>query len=336
MGLGHNDRVGSASTSFDLWQIVVREIGASGPITFARFMELALYHPEFGYYRTRDRFGVQGDFYTAEQLQPVFGESLAHFVEKLTKRDETGAPYRVLEIGAGRGEMAHALSRWDYRAFDWSSAPLPRAWSGLVLANEFFDSLPVHLLTRTAESWKELYVASSGADLCFSPGELSDPLLAQYAVDFGAAATEGGRVEVCLELKDWCERLAELLAYGDLLVVDYGYYARELARFPQGTLTTYKQHRATTASVLLEPGQRDITAHVNFSWLEASAKSAGFTLHSSTTLARWLLSAWDEPELGARWQKVDQRWKLQWKQLLISFGETFRVLHFERKPAGQR
>ena len=85
------------------------EIRSSGPLTFARYMELALYHPEFGYYRQRDPFGKAGDFYTAEQLQPVFGQLMATFVEQLTESSGAASPFEVLELGAGRREMADAL-----------------------------------------------------------------------------------------------------------------------------------------------------------------------------------------------------------------------------------
>ena len=331
MKLRHNSRVGSKG---ELHQIVVDEIARSGPITFARYMELALYHPEFGYYRTRDPFGSCGDFYTAEQLQPVFGEVVSHFVDKLTKRDETNVTYDVLEVGAGRTEMAHALARWNYRAFDWNHPSLPIEWRGLILANEFFDALPVHLLIRTAQSWKELYVGNDARGLHFSEGELSTAALADYAETYGACLATGCRLEACLVLKAWCDRLSRLLVEGDLLVIDYGYEPRELLRFPQGSLATYKRHRMS-GSLLVEPGERDITAHINFGWLRASAESAGFRVHSSSMLSGWLLSVWDESELQRRWMQADERWKLQWKQLLFGLGETFTVLRFEKGRDGR-
>jgi SAM-dependent MidA family methyltransferase len=327
MNLRHNNRVGSEG---ELQQIIAGEIERSGPITFARYMELALYHPELGYYRARDPFGKQGDFYTAEQLQPVFGQVVSHFVDKLTKRDEPNVPYEVLEIGAGRAEMARALTRWNYRAFDWNLPFLPAEWHGLILANEFFDALPVHLLMKTAQSWNELYVGNSSQGLHFSAGELSTTALAGYAETYGVQAGVGGRLEACLVLKAWCDRLSRLLVDGDLLVIDYGYEPRELLRFPQGSLMTYKYHRAS-ANLLDQPGGRDITAHVNFGWLRACAESAGFRFHSSSTLSGWLLSVWDESELQRRWMQADERWKLQWKQLLFRLGETFTVLRFEKR-----
>lgn len=316
----------------ELRQIIVDEIARSGPMTFARYMELALYHPRLGYYPSRDRFGVQGDFYTAEQLQPVFGEVVAHYVDKLTKHGETKTSYSVLEVGAGRAEMAEALARWNYRAFDWNLSPLPLSWRGLILANEFFDALPVHLLIRTLHGWNELYVTCGEKGLHLSAGELSTPSLAAYGQTYGGELETGVRLEACLAVKNWCDRLGALLVEGDLLAIDYGYEPRELPRFPQGTLISYKAHHALS-DVLAHPGACDITAHVNFEWLRACAASSGFRVHGSSTLAAWLLSTWEEDELQRRWMRADERWKLQWKQLLFGLGETFKVVRFEKMKA---
>src|ERR1035441_2168206 len=98
-----------------LGELLAEEISARGPIPFRRFMEAALYHPEHGYYRRpRDPFGKHGDFFTAEQIQPVFGILMAARIRQL--RREMGEPrkFTVVELGAGRGEMAEALSEWRY------------------------------------------------------------------------------------------------------------------------------------------------------------------------------------------------------------------------------
>jgi SAM-dependent MidA family methyltransferase len=322
----HNGGLGPTSP---LLPIVREEIQSSGPITFARFMDLALYHPQHGYYRSADRFGVRGDFYTAEQLQPVFGEVIAHFVEKLTKEQQWDETFGILELGAGRAEMADALARWRYCAVDWNFSPLPSEWRGLIFANEFFDALPVHLLVKRHD-WKELYVNCNSGALYFSEGDLSQPDLRAYVQAYGANIADGGLLEACLAVDDWYRRLSTILLDGDLLVIDYGYRCRELLRFPQGTVLGYTHHRAS-ASVLSNPGERDITAHVNFDWLRVCAERAGFHFRNSYTLATWLLSVWNEEELARRWSKADARWQLQWKQLLFGLGETFTVVRFSNK-----
>src|SRR5262245_47390143 len=107
-------------------------------------MEVALYHPLHGYYRrARDPFGKQGDFFTAEQLQPVFGILIAAAIRALCR--EMGEPhdFTVVELGSGRGEMAEAFGEWQYLPVEIGGR-LPEHFSGVVFSNEFFDALPVH------------------------------------------------------------------------------------------------------------------------------------------------------------------------------------------------
>jgi SAM-dependent MidA family methyltransferase len=313
----------------ELLEFIRSEVRLHGPMTFARYMELALYHPEFGYYRTRDRFGAAGDFYTAEQLQPVFGEVVESFVEKLSQHAAQPDRFGVLELGAGRAEMKGALARWSYRAFDWGSPALPESWTGLVFANEFFDALPVHLLRKEETGWMERLVVCRGNDLCFASRPLDDPELLAYAREYGSLVPGGGELEASLAIPDWLRRIADVLSDGFLLVIDYGYNDRELMRFPAGTLLSYRKHHAAF-NPLANPGTQDITAHVNFTWLSKCAAAVGFAPERSESLASWLLSTWGEEELSRRWAHADQRWRLQWKQLVFGMGETFRVLQFRR------
>jgi SAM-dependent MidA family methyltransferase len=299
-------------------------------------MELALYHPEFGYYRRGDPFGRGGDFYTAEQLQPVFGETVKMFVEKLTQELSFADGFGVLELGAGRAEMKKALAPWNYQPYDWESAALPESWTGLVFANEFFDALPVHLLTKGRGGWMERQVACRGDELYFTVGPLHSDALLAYACEFEGPIPEGGELEAALSVRVWLSKIAAILDEGRLLVIDYGYDARELVRFPSGTLLSYRKHQ-TSPDLLKNPGTQDITAHVNFTWLLRCAEQAGFVVERSTSLANWVLSIWGEQELARRWERADQRWKLQWKQLVFGMGETFRVFELRRTaPAGTK
>jgi SAM-dependent MidA family methyltransferase len=207
---------------------------------------------------------------------------------------------------------------------------LPDSMSGLVIANEFFDALPVHLLRKDENGWNELGVTCDGSRLVFvTMPRLTDELL-EYTEKFGGAIPRDGLLEVNLEMEVWISRLDRLLRSGRVLVIDYGYSASELARFPDGTLLTFKQHQ-TDSRVLLEPGTRDITAHVNFSAMREIWVRAGFRIATDLTLGAWILGIWDEVELGARWTTADERWRLQWKQLLYGMGESFRVLVLEKR-----
>src|SRR5580698_2017446 len=132
-----------------LGEILRDEIRRAGPISFRRFMEAALYDPAHGYYRrARDPFGKHGDFYTAEQIQPVFGILMAARIRALYQ--EMGAPpdFTVVELGAGRREMADAFAGWQYIPVDLDrDDALPDRFRGVVFANEFFDALPVEAVT---------------------------------------------------------------------------------------------------------------------------------------------------------------------------------------------
>jgi SAM-dependent MidA family methyltransferase len=304
------------------------EIRSRGPITFARFMELALYHPELGYYRSHVRFGTAGDFYTAEQLQPVFGELLASYVAGLAADLQ---PYSVLELGAGRRDMGNELALWNYRPFDLDTEPLPDTWHGLVFANEFFDALPVHLLSKQGGGWKQQLVGNGASGFQWTAEDVFLPELIAYAESYGREIPEGGQLEACLAVDEWLSRVAALLTHGHLLVIDYGYNVRELARFPSGTLLSYRRHQ-THVDVLREPGRQDITAHVNFTWLESCARGHSLRVDFSQSLAQWALSVWDQAELERKWANADSRWRRQWKQIVFGLGETFRVtqLHRER------
>jgi SAM-dependent MidA family methyltransferase len=318
-----------SSTRLEVSTIIEDEIHRQGPISFARFMELALYHPKSGYYRSGHTvFGAGGDFYTAEQLTPVFGELLATFVSSLSSRTLDEA-FEVLELGAGRRDLRTALSAWNYRGFDWTGDSLPNKMTGMVLANEFFDALPVHRLRRTSNGWRETLVTSHSGRFCFEDGPILSGQLLEYAELYGREVPINGILEACLRAREWLQTISELLVSGHVLVMDYGYSAQELRRFPEGTLLSYQRHHATH-DVLEAPGTRDITAHVNFSYLRDMAVRTGFHVVSESSLVSWALRVWNEPELSSRWSKADDGWRLQWKHLVVGMGETFRVLMLRR------
>jgi len=325
MRVGHNDGVSNARG--ELLELIVAELRRDGPMSFARYMELALYHPQFGYYRRGDRFGVKGDFYTAEQLQPVFGELIASFVDKLTHEEGTPS-IPTIELGAGRGEMGLSLGPRGYQAFDWKAGLLPTEWRGLVFANEFFDAMPVHLAVKQ-EQWQELFVVEASGRLAFEAGPPSNVQILAYAERFGGSLSQGDRLEVCLAAAEWTERIARMLRAGWLLVIDYGYDVRELPRLREGTLLSYRRHRAKPVT-LCDAGYEDITAHVNFSWLVEAAEANGFACVTDMSLARWAMTVWDEEVFPEKWTQADQRWRLQWKQLVFGLGETFRVVVFRK------
>jgi SAM-dependent MidA family methyltransferase len=305
------------------------EIEALGPISFERYMELALYAPGLGYYvRGRDPFGVHGDFYTAEQIQPVFGILIAQFIATLKRRAGDPAGFRVVELGAGRGEMASALAPFGYTAVEAERGALPERLRGVVLANEFFDALPVRVAVRRQGVFREMRVAFSNTRFVFVDGPPCGGPMLEYLQRYYPNVHEGSVVEVHLRGLDWIGRIARALD-GFLLVIDYGYTAREWIRYSSGTLMSYLRHSASE-DVLAQPGERDITSHVPFTVFEKHAQSCGFSIESFGTLARFLLDAGQQDQFAAALQASGEkeaiRRRMQLKTLLYGMGETFRVL----------
>jgi SAM-dependent MidA family methyltransferase len=313
------------------------EIAQRGPISFQRFMEQALYHPQHGYYRrARDPFGKDGDFFTNSQMQPVFGRLLARQLSYW--REEMGSPadFAVIEIGAGRAETLEDVQRClpgvVCQAIDIGSGSLPDPLAGVVYANEFFDALPVQVIEQRPEGLVELLVDCDDRGFHWGPHRPAGAALEDHVRNYTPALAPGQRIEVNLAALDQLENISRSLKRGYLVTIDYGYTAAEVAagrRCASGSLMSYARHQAFE-DVFSDPGGRDITAHVNFTALEERGKQLGLTSLSLQTQAQFLLHAGQPDEfqeaLAARDDADAQRLRMQLKTLLFGMGETFRVL----------
>lgn len=310
------------------------EIRRDGPISFRRFMEVALYHPEHGYYRQpRDPFGREGDFFTAEQIQPVFGILMAARVRQLYRAMGEPTGFAVVEMGAGRGEMAQAFGEWPYIPFDVGFGALPPRFRGVTFSNEFFDALPVDVAIAAGGEYRDRRVGWRDGAFVWQMGERVSSAAADYLARYGPPPQEGQVVEVNLAALEWLDRIAARMESGYLLTIDYGYRRPELIRFPGGTLMSYRRHTAAD-DVLRDPGERDITAHVNFTALEEHATTCGWRSERFETLAQTILAAGEEDQFAAALAAADQREalrrRMQLKSLLFGMGETFRTLLLRR------
>ena len=286
-----------------------RRIAERGPITFAEFMEVALYWPDGGYYMTRQPFGAEGDFTTAPLTHPVFGALLARQLRTLWRALGLPQPFGVLEAGAGTGRLAadivaHAPlldsafgAALTYLAFDRRPSPRPSPTGGgglnspplgempegqrghrVVLANELIDAMPVHRVTVDIGELREVYVgAAQDGRFVEALGAPSTPALAERLAAVGAHLSEGYRAEINLGLRQWMEWAFGAIASGYLLLIDYGHEAAVYYDEPRrrGTLRCYAGH-----TVGMDPyvrvGRQDIGAHVEFTSLRAAARAAGF------------------------------------------------------------
>ena len=304
------------------------EITELGPMPFARFMELALYDPEGGYYRSAEaRPGRAGDFLTAPELHPIFGELLGRAIEQVWDILGRPDPFLVQEHGAGEGAMAvpllHATSaaihyapveidqrrlavlheRLDAAGLGDRLEPSPSAsFDGVVLANEVLDALPVHRLRRRDGVIRELGV-DVDAGGTFVEAEL--PSRHDAAIDRlvaeGIELVDGQTAEVCLDLDRWVADAAGPLRRGLLLLIDYGAPATELydpVRRREGTLRAYLRHQVS-ADPYRFVGRQDLTAHVDVTAVERAARAAGLERIGITTQAEALMGLGIEERLQA-------------------------------------
>jgi SAM-dependent MidA family methyltransferase len=308
----------------DLVEALRAEIDAAGAITFARFMEIALYHPQHGYYSTeRPGPGRAGDFITAPEAHPIFGHLIA---EQVADLDETlGHPPRftIREYGAGRGALAlplldrlrsHHPERYErtrYEPVEHNAARLADLTdtlesanhgarlatkagedehvTGCVVANEFLDALPVHRVVRQGAELQEIYVVWRDGWFAEQPGPLSTPEIAAHLERSGLSPAPGDRIEVNLGIERWLRTVSAALERGYVLILDYGYPAGTLyaGHRRHGTLKAYYRHSASE-ELYRAVGRQDLTAHVNFTELEVRAQSLGLTVLGSATQDEFL------------------------------------------------
>lgn len=281
-------------------------IQAQGRIPFEQFMELALYSPHGGYYRSASPVGAAGDYYTSPTAHPLFGTLFAAQLRQMW--DELGrpVPFTVLEPGAGSGVMARDIveaARADfpefaaamrYVALDYAPAAstetpgavqwvasdgLPvRGMMGCILANELFDAMPVHRFEVHDGKAREVYVTLDGDGFGEVLGDPSTETAAKLLAAVGPGLPDGYRGEVCPAAIEWASEAAGALERGFLLTIDYGGTSAELYAPERqgGTLRCHYRH-VVTANPYVRVGAQDITAHVDFSLLQAAGEESGLS-----------------------------------------------------------
>lgn len=310
----------AAQHSARLYAFIRSDIAAQGGwISFARFMELALYAPGLGYYAAGARkLGAEGDFVTAPEISPLFGRTLAWQAVEIMAQSTP----QILELGAGSGKLAadllaeleqlnclperysilevspdlrerqqvllkerlpHLLNR-----VHWLEA-LPEAISGTVIANEVLDALPVHLVHWNNDGILERGVTSEREVFAWQDRPIENPALLQIAKEI--SVPDGYLSEISLAARGLVASLCERMQQGVLLLVDYGFGAGEYyhPQRTQGTLMCHYRHHAHDDPFFL-PGLQDITAHVDFTAVAESAIASGAHLLGYTTQAHFLIN----------------------------------------------
>jgi len=348
---------------------ITDEILVKGPLSFARFMDLALHDPEDGYYaRGPERLGSTGDFFTANDVGTAFGECLARQLLEMDRSLGCPSPFTVIEFGAGRGLLARdvmdalpaldpsLVRRLRYLLLDSSPGmrdaaahrvpeaevltpqSLTGSHAGCIVAVEVFDALPVHRLRRRGGALREIFVDLEGPGrLMECDGEPSAGVL-EIARRYRAAPEEGDEAEIALASIAVLDAMAAAIARGFILVVDYGHSAAELygPAHRRGTLLAYHRHQ-WNERYLERVGEQDLTAHVNLSLLQDRAAELGFQRLGQTSQERFLiangiLERFREEAQGDRHDPARVRGRLQALQLIHpeGMGRVFQVLVFSR------
>jgi SAM-dependent MidA family methyltransferase len=288
-----------------LGQRIARLIQAQGPISIAQFMAVALHDPQNGYYATRDPFGRQGDFITAPEISQMFGELLGLWIAQCW-HDQKRPEARLVELGPGRGTLMRDALRviaqlmpefltkvevvlveasptltaiqkdtlaksganigWTAQ-FDDSLANKPL----FLLANEFFDALPIHQFVKTERGWCERMVvlnADGALDFALTPEAVPSSLIPTHR----DGAPTGAFYETAPGATALTQQIADIIARkgGAALIVDYGYGAQ--ADFGETLQAVAAQKYA---KVLEMPGDADLSAHVDFAALADVARESG-------------------------------------------------------------
>ena len=353
-----------------LTDIIKAEIAGSGVISFARFMELALYCPDCGYYETENvTVGRHGDFYTSVSVGSLFGELLA-FQFARGMEQISSSKVQIVEAAAHDGKLAldilrglkrcrpDVFERVEYQILEPSARR--RAWQekalaefssvvrwqnagkieseqtvcGVIFANELLDAMPVHRLGWNAQqrAWFEWGVSWEGGKFAWAKmgASVESAKLNLLPDELLTVLPDGFTTEICTAAQEWWSNAARVLKVGRLVTLDYGFHneAGLSPNHPNGTLRAYHNHKVSE-DVLAQPGEQDITAHVEFHSIQSAGESAGlqtemFASQSSflTRLASEMMNAGTD---SAMWTPQKSR-ELQTLIHPEHLGRAFNVL----------
>ena len=310
-----------------LLQVIHQEISdVGGAIPFRRFMELALYHPEYGYYGSgRARVGKEGDFFTSVSVGRIYGRLLASVCREVWERLDRPEAFTIVEQGANDGSMATDILGALAEAGDsfnqavrliiaepfpvnrdrqkqklagftnvtWvpSLEELP-TFTGIHLSNELLDAFPVDSVRWNGTAWDEECVSYHDGSLVWTTRPIQDPELHAEATKLPNHLTKGFRIEINRGIQTWLSTLHAKLNRGIILTVDYGQAGedRYAPHRADGTLLAFKKHERFN-DPLGEPGVRDITAQVDFTALARSSREVGFEILGYSDQHHFLIGA---------------------------------------------
>lgn len=356
--------------SEELIMLIKNEIDQNdGAISFQRYMELTLYAPGLGYYAAGSaKLGEEGDFITAPEISPLFSQTLANAILPAFDSDQI-----ILEVGAGRGRMAADILVYlqqqnklpkEYWILELSADlrerqkvtieatvpelvnrvkwldTLPEKFSGVVLANELLDAMPVQLFQKKENDINEINVVWQDDRFAFQFKSSFDERLVHRVKNIETELEKKFDSEYISEInfaaEDWIKSIAESLQQGVIILIDYGFPRHEYYHVQrnQGTLMCHYRHR-THPDVFVYPGLQDITAHVDFTAMADAALESGLKVMGYTNQVSFLMGAGllelaalnDESEVQQQMEQASQIKKLT---LPHEMGELFKVIGFSK------
>jgi len=270
-------------------------------LSFRDFMEVALYHPEFGYYARRaQRIGRQGDFVTSPSLSPVFSFALTKVIREFLTRVTDGMT-SIVDIGCGEGSLIHSLYGLA-AVYGVDRFPPPGGYSDLsrvpknatqfIICNELFDAIPFARLVQRGEELHELWVTERDGSLDWSEHE-AEARYSDYFAERGIELSDGQFADVSLDWESAFEQICRFVTRGVIVTFDYGMpqeqlFSSRIRRF--GTAAAYAGHQVSR-DLLANPGEQDLTAHINFTDLQRTGHRNGFATLFFDRQAKFLLAA---------------------------------------------
>lgn len=301
----------------DLISEIKTRIQKKGRITFAEFMDTALYWSDKGYYTSsRARWGKEGDYLTNVDISPVFGRLIAIQLKEMWEIMGSPMLFTIVEAGAGSGGLSFQIgsaikelfsefySAVEFKLVDLNPAPIKdqreksSCYSGIeeiepgitgcIISNELIDAFPVHRVIE-AGSLKEVYVYVKDGWFTETVGELSDPAISAYLERLGIRLLQGQTAEVNLRAIDWIKKAGALLDKGFIITIDYGLPAKELFQPDRGSsLQCYYRHTMSD-NPYQRVGYQDMTSKVDFTALALAGKDAGLEIAGFTTQFYFLM-----------------------------------------------
>ncbi len=309
-----------------LFEKICKKLQNGAKISFYDYMATALYDPIHGYYGTeKQRVGKQGDFITSVSVGSCFGMILARRLHAFWKQSEKKSPFHIIESGANNGalcadilceiknfdpefysavhyhliETTPALIKAQQQALEphfagkftsHSSLQEINHLHGAILSNELIDAFPVELIRFENKQWKQLQVTlNAEKELTLTGQEITNPKLNAFCKNLGNHFPEGYTTEYSPDVENFTRDASNALSSGLFITIDYG-HSREDLYHPDritGTLQTYYQHQKSD-NPLINPGEIDITTHIDFTHLIEAAEAQGFQNPTLRTQASYL------------------------------------------------